>query len=58
MVIGFTFLISSIIGLILKSLLGRRTLLLISQSGMAVSMIMLGIRVTFPVNLTQLYELY
>ena len=53
MVIGFTFLISSIIGLILKSLLGRRTLLLISQSGMAISMIMLGIRVTFPVNLTK-----
>ena len=43
LIIGFTFLISSIFSLILKNFIGRRILLLFSQTGMGLSMIALGI---------------
>ena len=43
LIIGLTYLISSILSLILKNLVGRRVLLLLSQCGMGMSMIATGV---------------
>merc|ERR1719431_567536 len=43
LIIGLTFFFSAILSLVLKNLIGRRILLLMSQLGMAVSQIALGI---------------
>ena len=43
LIIGLTYFFSAILSLVLKNLIGRRILLLMSQLGMAVSQIALGV---------------
>ena len=43
LIIGLTYLVSSILSLILKHLIGRRVLLLLSQAGMGLSMLATGL---------------
>ena len=42
LIIGITYLVSSFLSLILKHFIGRRILLLVSQTGMGLSMLALG----------------
>ena len=42
LIIGITYLVSSIFSLILKNFIGRRILVLVSQAGMGLSMIAVG----------------